>query len=437
MHYNEPIFNEYPLYLGIFIGGVIVAMFWWLSVFLSKRFLSKQYIFLLIRDWLKISYKQAFGKHSIFWLFHSVEKSSYVLSTNEEGEITFANPLLSERLGLSFKELEGSKIEDLFSIEDHTIQNWKEYIQTKELIYLPLQSLKNPNEQFYFCVGKNSSRSTKHFYTFMSWGHQADTPYFHKKEEIEFLEEKIDKLDELNNTKNKFFSIIAHDVKGPLNTLSSFSKLLSEHSNRFSNSEITMIADDIHESTNSVYKMLEDLMSWTRSHSGEFPFRPQKNFLNRIVYDNIELLDSSFRNKKIQLSLQLSKENLVWVDKDSVKTVIRNLLSNALKFTPENGEVFIYSYAKDDQILLAIQDNGVGIAKEYQDRIFKIDQKFTTKGTRDEKGSGFGLVLCKEFMEKNKGKIWLESEYGLGTTFFLSFPRYKEVPIVEELVIQK
>jgi signal transduction histidine kinase len=224
-------------------------------------------------------------------------------------------------------------------------------------------------------------------------------------------------LQELNATKDKFFSIISHDLKGPLNSLSSFSGLLINHADSLSKEEITMLAKDLDKNLKNLFALLENLLEWSRSQTGNIVFTPEVFDLNHLLEINRELLATQAQNKRISIINQ-SKENVnIYAHKHSVNTVIRNLISNAIKFTTEGGRITISTKLAEGQVLVTISDTGVGMSKEIQEKLFRIDTKHSTKGTADEKGTGLGLILCKEFIEKNGGRIWVESEVGKGSSF--------------------
>lgn len=229
-------------------------------------------------------------------------------------------------------------------------------------------------------------------------------------------------LQELNATKDKFFSIISHDLKGPLNSLTSFSGLLINHTDSLTKEEIQMLAKDLDKSLKNLFALLENLLEWSRSQSGNIDFKSEPFDVVALLRQNQELLTAQAQNKKIAIRLGGDDAITISAHRNSITTVIRNLISNAIKFTPEGGSITLTSSVKEKSILVSISDNGVGMSKEVIDKLFRIDSKHTTKGTADEKGTGLGLILCKEFIEKNNGRIWVESQIGKGSTFFFELP---------------
>jgi signal transduction histidine kinase len=256
--------------------------------------------------------------------------------------------------------------------------------------------------------------------------------YFMKQRSNKMLQvvnEKINKqnteLQELNATKDKFFSIISHDLKGPLNSLTSFSGLLINHTDSLSKDEIQLLAKDLDKSVKNLFALLENLLEWSRSQTGNIEFTPTVFSVTELLQINKDLLHAQAQNKKIQIEDKSQDVLFVNAHKHSVNTVIRNLLSNAIKFTPEGGRITLDARTENDHILVSVRDNGVGMPKEVMEKLFRIDTKHSTRGTADEKGTGLGLILCKDFIEKNGGKIWVESEPGKGSTFLFTIPSAK------------
>lgn len=242
-------------------------------------------------------------------------------------------------------------------------------------------------------------------------------------------------LQELNHTKDKFFSIISHDVKGPLNSLTSFSRLLIHHTDQLSKEEIQMLARDLDKSLKNLFALLENLLEWSRSQTGNIDFTPEVFDLTEILRSNSSLLESQARNKQITLVVEPEDSYVVKLNKQSVNTVVRNLISNAIKFTRESGTISLSIQKSADHIGFSIADNGVGMSPEVVEKLFRIDQKHSTNGTAQEKGTGLGLILCREFIEKNGGTIGVQSQPDKGSVFSCSFPiavflrsesRYKE-----------
>jgi signal transduction histidine kinase len=238
------------------------------------------------------------------------------------------------------------------------------------------------------------------------------------------VQQQNGQLQDLNATKDKFFSIISHDLKGPLNSLTSFSSLLINHTDSLSKDEIRMLAKDLDKSLKNLFALLENLLEWSRSQTGNIEFKPEVFDLNVLLEQNKGLLQTQALNKKIQIENRSAGDVAVKAHKHSVNTVVRNLISNAIKFTPEGGTITLEAVGgQNGDLMVSVKDTGVGMGPEVIQKLFRLDTKHTTKGTADEKGTGLGLILCKDFIEKNGGRIWVESTPGKGSVFYFSLPR--------------
>jgi len=238
------------------------------------------------------------------------------------------------------------------------------------------------------------------------------------------VQHKNAQLQRLNATKDKFFSIISHDLRGPLNSLTSFSELLINHMDQLTRSEIQSLARDLDLSVKNLYGLLENLLEWSRSQTGTIQFMPEPFDLSALLEENRSLLSQQAQNKRITLLSEAPEGVIVRAHKHSVSTVIRNLISNAIKFTPQGGAIKLNIQCQSGEAIVSVADTGVGMDQEAIEKIFRIDAKHTTTGTANEKGTGLGLILCKEFVEKNRGKIWVTSEPCKGSVFYFSLPEH-------------
>ncbi len=179
----------------------------------------------------------------------------------------------------------------------------------------------------------------------------------------------------------------------------------------------------MYNSANRLRRLILNLLQWARSQTGRIEYNPENNDLKFEIDENISLLIESAEAKNLNLYSEIEENTFVYGDKNMIKTVIRNLISNAIKFTHNGGEIKISSKNKNDFIEVAVIDTGIGISKENITKLFRIDAQYTTYGTAEEKGSGLGLILCREFIEKNGGKIWIESELEKGSAFKFTLPQ--------------
>ncbi len=240
------------------------------------------------------------------------------------------------------------------------------------------------------------------------------------------LMESEQQLKELNANKDKFFSIISHDLKSPFTSLLGFAEYLVEDLDELSKEEIKEFSTNIYKSAKNIFNLLENLLQWSRIQSGKIQYTPSQFSLTSLIDTIIALFQVNATKKKVKLINEVTDEITVFADKFMVDAVIRNLLSNAIKFTKAGGEVRIKVMEKDDMLYVSVKDDGVGMKEEIKNKLFKIDQHVTTKGTEQEKGTGLGLILSKEFVEKNGGEIWVETEEGKGSEFIFTLPVWKE-----------
>ena len=231
------------------------------------------------------------------------------------------------------------------------------------------------------------------------------------------------KLQVLNATKDKLFSIIGHDLKGPLNSLTSFSHLLLHHIDSISKDEIKMLSLDIDKSLKNLFNLLENLLEWSRSQTGSIDFKPEEFDLATVLKENEDLLRGQAQNKKITLVNENKVSLPVKVHRHSINTVVRNLLSNAIKFTKEGGTITMDAKERGNQFTISVTDTGVGMSPEAIEKLFLLGTKHSTLGTAKEKGTGLGLMLCKDFVEKNGGTIHVESTEGVGSKFYFTIRR--------------
>lgn len=237
----------------------------------------------------------------------------------------------------------------------------------------------------------------------------------------QLIKEKFE-LKEANATKDKFFSIIAHDLKNPFSILLGFSEFLMENLKELDIDQIEEQIKLIYDASHQTYSLLEDLLLWSKSQSGRLAFEPQKIIFEDLCPEIIYSLSGQAQKKNIRLNFSDSEKTVLFADLNMLKTILRNLISNAIKFTYPNGEINIYTEKNQDNPIINVSDNGVGIEKNNQPRLWMLSEQFTTLGTNKEDGTGLGLILCKEFVEKHGGKIWVESELGKGSNFRFTIP---------------
>ncbi len=237
------------------------------------------------------------------------------------------------------------------------------------------------------------------------------------------LEEKNKTISETNATKDKFFSIIAHDLKSPFSGFINLTKFMSEYIEEFTKGELVESAKSLNKSAIGLYKLLENLLEWSRIQRGLTVFNPIELSANDLVNDCVFVLQDFAVNKDIKLINSIPTELTIIADPQMLSTLFRNLISNAIKFTHQHGQVEIGSQSMQDTHQFYVKDNGVGMSQETIDKLFRIDQKVSNLGTDGESSTGLGLLLCKEFVLQHKGKIWIESEMNKGSIFYFDIPK--------------
>ena len=232
-------------------------------------------------------------------------------------------------------------------------------------------------------------------------------------------------LERLNQTKDKFFSIISHDLRGPVSSFMGISRMIKFLVESKETDQLLEVADDIDESVDRLSALLDNLLNWAMQQQGHFPNIPEKVNLEELSEDLVRTLNTMAKGKQITLEHSVSSEINLWADRNTTMTILRNLVNNALKFTPEGGRVSIDAYQSNGVAQIKVSDTGVGIPKEKLKKLFQLEDKKSTYGTSGEKGLGLGLQLVYEFVEMNQGSLNVESEEGKGTTFTIMLPTYE------------
>jgi two-component system, sensor histidine kinase and response regulator len=236
------------------------------------------------------------------------------------------------------------------------------------------------------------------------------------------VKEYADNLKKANDAKDKLFSIISHDLRSPFGSILMFLKILTEQYDEFTENEKKSIFAELRKTSEKTFDLLENLLKWSRSQTGGIKVKTVKIDLSEVSKKQIGFLNDTAIAKKIILSSQIPSGILVLADREMIKTVLLNLTSNAIKFTHPGGKVIIDARVVGDSANIIIEDNGIGLSPDEIENLFKTDKSRSTLGTMNEKGTGLGLLICKEFVEKNKGKLWVESELNKGSRFIFSLP---------------
>lgn len=347
----------------------------------------------------------------------------YILRTKPDGAfaLEYASPRMAQMLDLSvesllahnetiFKAIHPDDLDDFIRLNQEGIQNkqpfdWKGRVVVKgDIRWLNISSSPQPLE---------SGETLWH-------GLLVDISERMRNEaEIEL---KNEELTNLNATKDKFFSIIAHDLKSPFNGILGLTNYMVEQIQEKHYEQLEEYATVVKNSSQQAMDLLTNLLNWSRSQTGRMEFKPEPAEIVALIEAEIDLLSNSAEQKSIILAGRFSGKTTAFVDRAMFSTIMRNLISNAIKFTRPGGRVEISLEEGLNLVKLSVSDNGIGIKKERIDKLFRISENYSTTGTLNEKGTGLGLILCNEFVEKHGGKIWVESEEGKGSTFYVTLP---------------
>lgn len=243
-----------------------------------------------------------------------------------------------------------------------------------------------------------------------------------KREELIIQQQNIE-LHELNATKDKFFSIIAHDLRSPFQGFLSMTELMTENTGEFTAEELVQFINTINKSAKTLYKLLQNLLEWSQMQQGSMRFEQKEENLSDLIAENIETIKERSIQKKIKLINEVTEPINAYVDVKMMNSVLLNIFSNAIKFTHLNGTVTVKAIKSDEKMIeISVSDTGIGIQKSEVDKLFKVGETIGSKGTEGELSTGLGLILCKEFVEKHGGKIWVESVEGKGSKFYFTVP---------------
>lgn len=244
------------------------------------------------------------------------------------------------------------------------------------------------------------------------------------EEQSEELTVQRDQLGQLNATKDKLFSILAHDLRNPFQAVMGFSELLLNDFEKLSAEKIQKFLGLIHSSSIRGNDLLENILQWSRTQTGSISYEPEELYLTKVAEETKNLLEGDAQRKNITINQLIDPKIVVKGDENMLKTIFRNLISNAIKFTPEEGNITLRAEVSINSafVEVAISDTGVGISDVILKNIFRVDTTFTTRGTAQEAGTGLGLVICMEFVKKHNGKIWIKSLENKGTTIYFTLP---------------
>jgi PAS domain S-box-containing protein len=345
-----------------------------------------------------------------------------VIVWNSKSEIQIFNRAFEHLTGYSSSEVVGKNLDFLFP--DKTIKETNNKINDAlsgnywESIEIPILC---KNNEIKTVLWNSANIYDDDCITLISTIAQGND-ITEKKKADEKLTKYASDLKELNATKDKFFGIIAHDLKNPFSSILAASELLAAKSDQFETESIIKFSKILNEASKSAYALLENLLEWSRAQTGSITYNPQEVDIGEMVNKNLTHVEVSAANKKIKLLSKVTEDIKAIADKNMLNTVLRNLLINAVKFTHKGGKVMVAAQKNGKFLTLMVKDSGIGIPKKDIKKLFRIDTKYTNIGTAQERGTGLGLLLCKEFVERHGGKIWVESNVGKGSEFMFTIP---------------
>lgn len=238
----------------------------------------------------------------------------------------------------------------------------------------------------------------------------------------EDLKNSLENLEELNQTKDNFFSLISHDLRSPFDSILGFTEILKNDLDSLSPEELKLYLDSLYLTSRHIYRLMNNLLQYSKFHLGKTEFSQKTLKLKEIIRKNVEILKGIFLKKEITISYDINNYLTVYADADMVDSIFLNLLTNAIKFTSRKGEIWILTCQQDGYAVISVRDNGIGMDEQLFEKIFKLDAKKSTPGTENETGTGLGLLLVKEFIEKHTGTINVTSIPSIGTTFTFTLP---------------
>lgn len=354
-----------------------------------------------------------------------------IILINDNGTVTYWNRFIAERTGIKRGKAIGKKLWDLqFSI---ITDEWKKIYPVSRLKQIWIDLINSlTKEQVVSKEGQYISKNGSYVLTEdiifpIEFGDKKFLGIFQRdlterRNAEKALKDSENKLRLLNSTKDKIFSIIGHDLRSQFNTIMGFSELLKKSLKDRDSTDSENYLETIISSARQTNWLLNNLLTWARNELGLISFNPVNISLYTVVKDLTALLNSSAKLKEIVINNNIPGAEMVYADENMLRTILQNLISNAIKYTERTGRINIDSIRTETGVLIYVSDNGTGINGEDLGKLFDMGSLYTTKGTEEEGGTGLGLFICKEFVDKHGGTIAVESEFGKGSKFWFSMP---------------
>jgi len=368
---------------------------------------------------------------------------NYIAVKNSKGKFELTNKAMAYAFGTTVDEIIGKNDNEYLTNEDIEYQRKLEYevLNSEEQIFIPLEKLIDSNGKVHllqtFRRAINSQEGDEKLVLSVAADitelklvekalRESEESLKQKAEELEVLNLKLSEsekeLKDLNANKDKFFSIIAHDLRSPFSGLLGLSKILVNDIEKAPKKELRQLANNISKSADLTFKLLENLLQWAKIKTGTISFEPREINLKKILDKVTELYKSNAASKNISLTSSVDDKKIVFADSNMVESIFSNLISNSIKFTAKGGKINIFAESHENFIRINIQDTGIGMSQQKINDLFQIGHNVSSIGTDNEEGSGLGLILCKEFVELNKGELSLQSIVDEGSISSFTLP---------------
>jgi PAS domain S-box-containing protein len=349
--------------------------------------------------------------------------SDPIFSFNPDESYRLVNDAFAAQFGKKPEEIIGKTPFDIFTADEaeKRLRLVRQVFQTGEKGEIEVGFITPQGEEKFYITMVDPIKGTKGD---ILWVTCISKEITQRKKAEEELRLKNDLLKASSAEKDKFFSIIAHDLRGPMNGFLGLTAIMAEDIESLSAFELKEIATTMRSSAVNIYRLIENLLEWSKMQRGKIKFEPQPMFLKSSLTKSIELMKDAVAKKEIGLQINIPDHHVVFADIHMHETIVRNLISNAIKFSFKGGIVEI-SAAKtgNNMMQVSVKDYGIGMNPELQSKLFMLTENVNRKGTEGEPSTGLGLILCKEFVEKQGGKIWAESTEGQGSTFIFTLPQ--------------
>jgi len=348
-------------------------------------------------------------------LFNVTDESIFLL--DKDRTIIWLNKVAADRFGRSLEEIAGCKISTL--LPPDILDRRRPFIDNAI----------NTKKKVRFEDERDGRWIVNNLYPIINEGGQVTRLAIYsrditeRKQREEEIKQKNSELHLLNAEKDKFFSILAHDLRSPFSSLLGFAQMMEEDLPTMTGDQVQKIAGSIKRSATNLFTLLENLLEWSRLQRGMISFTPSSFLLKPWLHENMMLAEEAAKKKDITINYEIPVDLLVYADEKMLGGLVRNLTSNSVKFTSKGGKVCVAArLMPDGWVEIRVQDSGIGMSKEMIAGVFRLDVDTRRKGTEKEPSTGLGLIICKEFVEKHSGKFWIESEAGKGSTFYFTIP---------------